>query len=95
MVVITPAIRPLAMASHLGVSYQAIRKLDLGTSKAMNAANNELTASFLGVKSYWLATGQGPSLPVQQGHLVQENLLTCGGPPVECAPDSASQWQPD
>jgi hypothetical protein len=80
------------LASHLGVSYQAIRKLELGTSKAMNAANNELTASFLGVNSYWLATGEGPRLPVQQGHLGEEKLSACGGPQVECAPDSASQW---
>ena len=54
------------LANHLGVSYQAIRKVELGASKAMTAANNELTASFLGVNSCWLATGVGPRLPAER-----------------------------
>jgi hypothetical protein len=80
------------LAGHLGVSYQAIRKLELGTSKSMNAANNELTASFLGVNSYWLATGEGPRLPVQSGHSVQENSPSYGGEPAARPLDVANQW---
>ena len=49
-----------ALANHLGVSYQAVRKVVEGMTKAFTAANNEKAASFLGVESKWLATGEGP-----------------------------------
>jgi len=48
-----------AMAKALDVSYQAIKKVLLGTSKMLRADNNVRAAQFLRVDSEWLATGQG------------------------------------
>jgi hypothetical protein len=52
-----------ALAKHLEVSPQAIRKLLAGTSKMMNAEHSAKTARFLHVDHHWLATGEGPMLP--------------------------------
>lgn len=47
------------LADHLGVSYQAIKKLLNVGSNAMSAKNTSVAAAFLGVSSTWLATGKG------------------------------------
>lgn len=48
------------LAEALGVSYQAVKRVEEGRSKAFNAANNSRAAAFLGVSAHWLATGLGP-----------------------------------
>lgn len=51
----------------MGVSESAIGQLLDGKSKSMSAENCERAARYLGVDSYWLATGEGtmhPSHPV-------------------------------
>lgn len=48
-----------ALAKHLDVSYQAVRKVLAGGSRAFNAENNALAAARLGVSPDWLATGVG------------------------------------
>lgn len=48
-----------ALASALGVSYQAIKKVLDGKSNALTAENNAKAARFLKVSSHWLATGEG------------------------------------
>lgn len=50
------------LAESLGVSYQAIKKLHDGTSKAFSAENNSKAAQILGVSPDWLATGKGAML---------------------------------
>lgn len=46
------------LQTHLGVSYQAMKKLEDGKTKSLTAENNAKAAKFLGVNAYWLATGQ-------------------------------------
>lgn len=48
-----------ALQAHLGVSYQAMKKVQDGKTKALTAENNARAARFLGVSGYWLATGEG------------------------------------
>lgn len=50
---------------HLGVTYQAMKKLDDGKTKVFSAANNARAARFLDVDSFWLATGEGAAQPLQ------------------------------
>jgi len=47
------------LATQLGVSYQAIRKVLLGQSTALTAFNNSRASRFLKVSNDWLATGDG------------------------------------
>ena len=47
------------LAAHLGVTYQAVKKVIDGKSAALNAPNHVLTATFLGISSEWLALGKG------------------------------------
>lgn len=47
------------LADHMGVSYQAVKKVMDGKTKAFSAANNDVAAAFLGITSRWLATGKG------------------------------------
>jgi len=49
---------PTALSKALGVSYQAVKKVLDGKSLALNAENHMRAARFLGVNSYWLATGE-------------------------------------
>lgn len=51
------------LAAALGVSYQAIKKLCDGSSKAFSAENNSKAAQLLGVNPDWLARGEGEMLP--------------------------------
>lgn len=44
---------------HLKVSYQAMKKVQDGKTKALTAENNAHAARFLSIDSYWLATGEG------------------------------------
>ncbi len=45
------------LANALGVSYQAVKRVLEGKSRAFTAHNNTVAARFLGVSSEWLATG--------------------------------------
>lgn len=47
------------LASGMGVSYQAVKRVMDGLSKAFSAANNTKAAAFLRISPDWLATGQG------------------------------------
>lgn len=47
------------VASELGISYQAVKKIVDGKSKMLAADNNARAAALLGVDSDWLATGEG------------------------------------
>lgn len=47
------------LASHLGISVQAIGMAIAGQSKAFTAENNAIAAEFLNCNSMWLATGKG------------------------------------
>jgi phage repressor protein C with HTH and peptisase S24 domain len=49
-----------ALASALGISYQAVKKVLDGSTTAFTAANNAAAAKVLQVRSDWLATGMGP-----------------------------------
>lgn len=49
---------PKDLQDHLGVSYQAMKKLMNGLSKSLSAENHVRAARYLGVNSYWLATGE-------------------------------------
>lgn len=46
------------LSDALGVSYQAVKKILDGKSTALNAENHERAARYLGVNSFWLATGE-------------------------------------
>ncbi len=46
------------LSAELGISYQAIKKVLDGKSTALNAENHMRAARFLGVNSFWLATGE-------------------------------------
>lgn len=53
-----------ALIDHLGVSYQAVKKVTDGLTK-FSAENNSKAARFCGVNSDWLATGDGEMLDGQ------------------------------
>lgn len=48
-----------ALARKLGISYQAVKKVEDGLSSAFKTENHAAAAQFLGVSSDWLATGRG------------------------------------
>lgn len=68
------SVSPSALATAIGISYQAVKKVLEGTSAAFSAPNNTLAARFLRVNSDWLATGDGPidPPPANQGLFVSE-----------------------
>lgn len=47
------------LAAGMEVSYQAVKRVLDGLSKAFSAANNARAAAFLSVSPDWLATGEG------------------------------------
>lgn len=47
------------LAAGMGVSYQAVKRVLEGLSKAFSAANNAKAAAYLSVNPDWLATGEG------------------------------------
>lgn len=47
------------LAAGMGVSYQAVKRVLDGLSKAFSAANNTKAAAFLRINPDWLATGEG------------------------------------
>lgn len=61
-----------ALANHLGISYQAVKKAVEGKTAAFSAENNFSAAELLGVDAKWLATGQGS--------------MSAGGGPVAAGP---------
>lgn len=62
------------LAKALGVSYQAIKKVLLGTTKMLKADHNLLAAKYLRVDSEWLATGEGSARGERVWPLSQELL---------------------
>lgn len=48
-----------ALANRLGISYQAVRKVENGQSNAFSALNHAKAAQVLKVSATWLATGTG------------------------------------
>lgn len=46
------------LQEHLGISYQAMKKLEDGKTKSLSAENNARAARFLGINSHWLATSE-------------------------------------
>ncbi|MFT8276127.1 helix-turn-helix domain-containing protein [Kerstersia gyiorum] len=66
------------LADKLGVSYQAVKKVEDGRSNALSAPNNAHAARFLGVRSDWLAIGDG--------------AMTEGGDAAEKAKDPKDGW---
>lgn len=48
-----------ALAASLDVSYQAVKKVLDGSTRAFTAANNARAAAVLKVNPNWLATGEG------------------------------------
>lgn len=51
------------LAAGMGVSYQAVKRVLDGLSKAFSASNNTKAAAFLRINPDWLATGQGSMEP--------------------------------
>lgn len=49
-----------SLAQGIKLSYQAVKRVLDGNSKAFTAENNVKAADYLGVSSDWLATGRGP-----------------------------------
>lgn len=47
------------LADDLGISVQAVSQVLLGKTKALTAENSARAAKFMGVDSFWLATGNG------------------------------------
>ncbi|HTH08992.1 MAG TPA: hypothetical protein VMA55_05445, partial [Acidovorax sp.] len=53
------------LAKAIGRSVQAVGLVINGQSKAFTAENNANAADYLGVSSYWLATGEGSMIQDQ------------------------------
>jgi hypothetical protein len=68
-----------ALAKAVGTSYQAIKKVLLGTTKMMSAENNSVAASFMAVDSDWLATGKGQPRGAKVWPFTTELLAACRG----------------
>lgn len=68
-----------ALAAHLGVSYQAVKKVLDGKTGSFSASNNEDAAEMLDVASKWLAKGKGPRRP----HIAQTPAPTASEPPPQ------------
>lgn len=49
---------------HLGVTYQAMKSLEDGKTKALSVENNARAARYLEVDAFWLATGEGSARPL-------------------------------
>ena len=56
---VNAGVKTQALANAIGVSYQAVKKVLDGKSKAFDAENNSKAAAFLNVNPDWLARGQG------------------------------------
>jgi len=54
---------PKALGAAVGVSVQAVSQTLSGSTRAFSAENCVKAARFLGVDSYWLATGDGDKRP--------------------------------
>lgn len=52
-----------ALAAHMNLSYQAVKKVLDGKTNAFTASNNDIAARFLKVSPSWLATGRLPKRP--------------------------------
>jgi hypothetical protein len=51
------------LEDHLGISYQALKKLQDRKTKSLTAENSAQAARFCQVDHFWLATGQGTPKP--------------------------------
>lgn len=80
-----------ALARALGLSYQGVKKVIDGRSKAFTAANNEAAAEYLKVSSRWLATGRGVKRPYAIGeeqahHASRADESSLTAPPFSGSP---------
>lgn len=62
-----------ALQDHLKISYQAMKKVEDGKTKSLSAENNARAARFLGVDSFWLATGED-SMILSQTELQSQKI---------------------
>ena len=56
------SIKTTPLAKAMGVSYQAVKRVEDGLSKAFNASNNAIAARALGVDPDWLANGESATV---------------------------------
>lgn len=54
------------LAKSLGMSYQGVKRALEGKTKAFDAEHNARASRYLGVNSYWLATGEESMLDPDQ-----------------------------
>jgi plasmid maintenance system antidote protein VapI len=66
------------LAAHLGVSVQSIGQVINGPTVAMTAENAARSARFLGVSTFWLATGEGSPMEVRAGINATNEALFIG-----------------
>lgn len=60
------------LAARMGLSYQAVRKVTTGASKAFSAVNNARAASILGVPADQLALGKSATSRTSASHVAEE-----------------------
>lgn len=65
-------VTPTQLAKALRLSYQAVKKVLDGDSRAFNAENNSEAAQYLNISADWLATGRGPRDRVSTGTFIRE-----------------------
>lgn len=68
------------LSAALDVSYQAVRKVIRGESKAFSAENNSKAATAMGISADWLATGEGDMLADQ--NLIRKADNVSPGPKI-------------
>lgn len=67
-----------AVAEGIGLTYQAVKKVQLGTTKMLTAENNVKAARIMGVSSEWLATGEGSPAPTPLSLDLIERIKAAG-----------------
>ena len=68
---------PKSLAAELRVSYQAVMKVIVGSTKMLKADHNVMAARVMGVDSEWLATGAGTTLDARAWPFSRELLQAC------------------
>lgn len=86
------------VATALGITYQAVKKVMSGTTKMLRADNNVAAARLFGVNSEWLATGRGSRTVAEEPAKAYRRPHTEAPPPPPPgdfsgrAPPSPSEW---
>lgn len=65
-----------ALAEHMNLSYQAVKKVLDGKTNAFTASNNDAAARFLKVSPSWLATGRAPKRVSTAGPALEPSAST-------------------